>query len=218
MSKKETQESIYQWATETFGPADLLSTVERAEEEMDELLEAAESFTRQLHKHGDAIQTLTPQLIPRALSKMVTEAADISIVLKRFAEIARRQGHAIGALLETLDEAEQQKMATNRARVWIVFGNGHGRHARYPNDTEVDTPMRRRSRRRLCRDACRGLSDQDLATGIIQKMIEVIFSMQAYLQSPVQERRALEVLQSGLDNLLPRLSQYDKGEHDTNAG
>lgn len=80
----ETQESISAWAEETFGPAESLARVAaRANEEMAELLRAITAG--------------------KPYPKIMEEAADVAIVLERFAEIggfddARQTGHALGVI------------------------------------------------------------------------------------------------------------------------
>ena len=94
----ESQTTINEWITETFGEASSnFSVAARANEEMAELL------------IGLAVDDNHP--------KAVEECADIVIILYRLAE---RRG-------EDLMEAINAKMAVNRERTWNV-ANGHGYH------------------------------------------------------------------------------------------
>ena len=97
----ETQQSISQWANATFGePRTNLSIAARARKEMDELVNVLADSDRD----------------PAA----VVEAADVIIVLMRLFE---RMG--------TTWQAEvDKKMAINRARRWVLDGNGHGSHVK----------------------------------------------------------------------------------------
>lgn len=95
----ENQETISQWAEETFGPASSNARVTaRANEEMAELL----SRVTEDDNH------------PRAPSEM----ADVAILLFR---LATRMG------VDLLDEVDR-KMAVNRRRKWKLDGSGHGQH------------------------------------------------------------------------------------------
>jgi NTP pyrophosphatase (non-canonical NTP hydrolase) len=97
----ETQKSISDWATETFGPA--VSTIRvaaRANEEMAELIR----------------KLATDDNNPEAGE----EIADIVIVLSRVAE-------RLGVDLVT---EINRKMAVNRKRQWHLDGSGHGYHVR----------------------------------------------------------------------------------------
>jgi NTP pyrophosphatase (non-canonical NTP hydrolase) len=97
---KETQESICQWADDTFGP--VKSTVRvaiRSNEEMSELLRA-------LSADDDL--------------KALEEVADVVIVLYRVAEMLGGNLHV----------EVDRKMAINRARRWNLTGDGHGYHVR----------------------------------------------------------------------------------------
>jgi hypothetical protein len=97
----ETQQSIAQWANETFGePVSNLSIAKRAEREMSELLMSLEFSDRNTHSP--------------------VEGADVIIVLMRLFE---RMG--------TTWQAEvDKKMAINRARTWVLDGEGHGSHVK----------------------------------------------------------------------------------------
>jgi hypothetical protein len=97
----ETQQSISDWADETFGvPENNISGVVRANKEMSELLSAlAEDDNHP--KTGE-------------------EIADIYIVLCR---VAQRRG------LSITDEVDR-KMAINRRRKWKLDGKGHGQHVK----------------------------------------------------------------------------------------
>ena len=97
----ETQESISQWAMETFGPSGSDARVAaRANEEMAEVL-----------------RKVTADVMGEAV---VEECADVVIVLFR---LASRNGYD---LLDMIDK----KMAINRQRVWAQDGTGHGYHVR----------------------------------------------------------------------------------------
>lgn len=97
----ETQQSIAAWALETFGePASNLSIAMRAAREMNELIESLEFYDRNTHAP--------------------VEAADVIIVLMRLFE---RMG--------TTWQAEvDKKMTINRARKWVLDGEGHGSHVK----------------------------------------------------------------------------------------
>lgn len=97
----ETQQTISQWANETFGePVTNLSIARRAQKEMDELVLGL------IHNDADLHAPV--------------EAADVIIVLMRIFE---RFG--------TTWQAEvNKKMAINRARKWVLDGNGHGSHVK----------------------------------------------------------------------------------------
>lgn len=95
----ETQQTISQWAEQTFGPAGSnLRVAVRANQEMAELL------TRLAINDND----------PAA----ATEIADIVITLYR---VATR-------LNKDIDAEVQRKMAINRAREWELDGSGCGQH------------------------------------------------------------------------------------------
>ncbi len=97
----ETQRTITDWATHTFGePPSDARVAARANEEMAELLRAVTSGQ-------------TPD-------KVIDEAADVVIVLYRLCD---RLG---GDLMAAIDA----KMAVNRGRQWRTDGNGHGYHVR----------------------------------------------------------------------------------------
>jgi hypothetical protein len=97
----ETQESICQWAEESFGsPSSRLSIAKRANMEMVELLD------RLALDDND--------------SSGAEEAADIVIVLQRLFE-------SYGT---TQQEEVNKKMAINRGRKWIRSGTGHGQHVK----------------------------------------------------------------------------------------
>lgn len=97
----ETQQSIAQWAHETFGePASNLSIAKRADREMKELLASLEFCDRNTHAP--------------------VEGADVMIILMRLFE---RMG--------TTWQAEvDKKMAINRTRRWVIDGEGHGSHVK----------------------------------------------------------------------------------------
>lgn len=95
----ETQQSISQWASETFGePGNNLQVAIRANTEMAELLRCLATDDA----HPDAGE----------------EVADIVIVLQR---LATRLGIDLWQAVET-------KMVINRQRVWLLDGHGHGYH------------------------------------------------------------------------------------------
>lgn len=103
----ENQVTIYTWATATFGPADVQSTIKRALAEFGELERAIEN--------GDD------------MFEVLVEIADVVIILMRAAEILRNiEGPTVQCL--RLEEVIDMKMATNRQRKWIPDGHGHGRH------------------------------------------------------------------------------------------
>jgi hypothetical protein len=95
----ETQQSIAEWAEQTFGPtANLAAIAARANKEMAELL---------MH----ATTCAPPEVL-------LEECADVDIILKRFAKVAGGD----------LNDAVDRKMAINRERRWIRDGHGHGYH------------------------------------------------------------------------------------------
>ncbi len=94
----ETQKSITGWCNNTFGPASNLTIVHRLKKELDELIKAVENDSEP--------------------SEILLEAADMNIILRRLC----------GNLGMDLDSAVDQKMAINRKREWIAFGNGDGKH------------------------------------------------------------------------------------------
>lgn len=97
----ETQKTISNWATSTFGPVGSnLSCAARANREMAELMQALAADDNH-PKAGE-------------------EVADVVICLSRLVE-------RLGANLQ--DEINR-KMAINRARQWSLDGDGHGRHVK----------------------------------------------------------------------------------------
>lgn len=97
----ETQQSISQWADETFGGAGSNARVAaRANEEMAELLRALTADD----SHPKAAE----------------EVGDIVIILYR---LATRLGVDLATEID-------RKMAINRARVWKKDNTGHGYHVR----------------------------------------------------------------------------------------
>lgn len=99
MSHHETQATVSEWAVQTFGGVGSnASCAARANQEMAELL--------------------TALVNDDAHPKAVEECADVVICLYRLVE---RLG---GDLLAEID----RKMEINRARTWVLVGNGHGRH------------------------------------------------------------------------------------------
>lgn len=96
----ETIASVTAWANETFGPATIWTQVNRALQEMDELVKL---FPGGLANHKDF------------QAKIAEEAADVCICLYR--------------VIGTLDkEAINKKMAKNRDRKWNVDGQGCAQH------------------------------------------------------------------------------------------
>jgi NTP pyrophosphatase (non-canonical NTP hydrolase) len=97
----ETQQSISQWANDTFGPLTTnVRAAVRANEEMAELL-------REL-----AMDDTSP--------KAAAEIADVFIVLYRLAD---RMGVDVQAEID-------RKMAINRDRQWVRDGSGHAYHVK----------------------------------------------------------------------------------------
>lgn len=97
----ETQQSITEWANETFGLAGSNARVAaRANEEMAELLRALTADDNH--------------------PKAAEEVADVMIIMQR---LATRLG------IRTDDEIDR-KMAINRQRVWKKDNTGHGYHVR----------------------------------------------------------------------------------------
>ena len=113
----ETQQSISEWAEETFGPVGSNARVAaRANEEMAELLRA-----------------LTANDVDR---KAVSEIADVFIVLYR---LATRLGADIQLEID-------RKMEINRVRKWNRDGSGHGYHVRDKwRDEEIAATHRSRA-------------------------------------------------------------------------
>ncbi len=98
-NKVETQKTIGQWADETFGrPETISSLVARAWDEMREM-------------HGAVCEA-------KGRAAVAGECADVAIVLMRLAEFA---GFDLQVEIE-------RKMAVNRRREWVRDGNGTGRH------------------------------------------------------------------------------------------
>lgn len=101
MTTDETQQTISQWANETFGePVTNMSIARRAQKEMAELVTGLLADDRD----------------PAA----PVEAADVIIVLMRLFE-------RFGTDWQT---EVNKKMAINRARRWVLDGNGHGSHVK----------------------------------------------------------------------------------------
>lgn len=108
---EETQESITQWANETFGPpASNMRVAARANEEMAELLRVLS-----VDDHH---------------AKAAEEIADVVIVLSRLAS----------SLSVDIQEEIDKKMAINRQREWKLDKTGHGYHVRdkAPNQSMPD--------------------------------------------------------------------------------
>jgi NTP pyrophosphatase (non-canonical NTP hydrolase) len=94
----ETQQSISQWADETFGPVkNPITSITRINKEVAEIL-------HEMAAH--------PNYFPEE------ELADIAIVLYRVATVAGVDLHAC------IDE----KMKINRNRRWRLDGSGHAQH------------------------------------------------------------------------------------------
>lgn len=97
----ESQESISEWATATFGPPSSNARVAaRANEEMAELIRALTADDNH--------------------PKAAEEIADIVIVLCR---LSTRLGSDLWRAIEA-------KMQVNRSREWKLTGDGHGYHTR----------------------------------------------------------------------------------------
>lgn len=98
-NKNESQNSISEWADNTFGPSNTnLRTAQRANEEMKELLDKLES-----NDNDESAKE---------------EIADVFIVLYRLASRMNVNVH---------DEIDK-KMRINRSRTWELDGTGHGYH------------------------------------------------------------------------------------------
>lgn len=155
----ETQESICQWANETFGrPDTVLSIAERAEEEMRELLhvlDADENDPKAAEEAADVVIVLM-RVFERCGTTLVNELFELRRPHPPFEQAAK----AMQRLLSILDaddsdpraagaaalvvaslmgifnrhgscsSAVTQKMAKNRARKWQLTGDGHGQHVR----------------------------------------------------------------------------------------
>lgn len=100
----ETFESIRQWAHGTFGVASPIRTIERTDEEWQELLDEC------YDEYGE------PKSSPD-MDRLMNEAADVVITLCN---------------LPGLQAAIDAKMAKNRARTWNVMGDGTGYHVKEP--------------------------------------------------------------------------------------
>lgn len=99
----ETPQSVAVWCEETFGPCiSHASLAARANREMGELLQALAADDRH--------------------PKAAEECADVIICLWRLMVLA-------GADPQTEID---RKMAVNRARQWVLDGNGHGQHVPTP--------------------------------------------------------------------------------------
>lgn len=95
---QETQQSVSEWAEETFGPVgDQSVLVKRAMTEMDELLEAVDTADK---------------------AEIGKETADIAILLYRLLEMNGL----------SLEQEVTAKMAENRIRQWVAKGDGTGKH------------------------------------------------------------------------------------------
>ncbi len=104
MAYAETVESVTTWANETFGQATVYAQIQRAKQELDELLELM------VVEDGRTDNG----------KKLAEEAADVCICLYR--------------VIGTLDpEAINKKMAINRARKWKVDGHGCAQHVKEPS-------------------------------------------------------------------------------------
>lgn len=112
---RESQTSIAAWADETFGPAVSLESIAvRAQKELTELVEKCATADKAIATNswiGDEKRHMAAE-----------EAADVVIVLARIFESCGIDMHA------TID----RKMAINRARRWVLDGNGHGQHVEEP--------------------------------------------------------------------------------------
>ncbi len=98
----ETQQSITQWAAETFGPCSAARAVARMVEEMEEL------------KAVDATAWPTATYV----KKLKDECADVLITMYRAASL----------LQFDVQQAVDDKMAINRAREWTLRDDGTGYH------------------------------------------------------------------------------------------
>lgn len=94
----ETQQTICQWAEDTFGPANNpLDLVTRALQEMKELSEAIEENNRE---------------------EIGKETADVVILLHRL----------LAQYDLNLAQELERKMIINRSRQWVSNGDGTGKH------------------------------------------------------------------------------------------
>lgn len=120
----ETQKTIGDWARDTFPGGDDLSPRHclRLLEEVAELCQAAGA------SGGEILDAVTRPIrdlslhvgVPEAPQVVAEELADCAIVL---AVLAGRRGVDLAAEVD-------RKMAINRARRWVVRGDGTGYHAR----------------------------------------------------------------------------------------
>lgn len=99
----ETQQSVTQWADETFGPCTVTRATERAVEEMEEFKEVDKQWTSATY-----------------LADLQAECADVVITLYR---VASTMGFDLHAEID-------RKMAVNRQRKWKVNQDGTGYHIR----------------------------------------------------------------------------------------
>ena len=97
----ETQESIYEWAHETFGAADALALVGRANTEMAELV--------------SAVTTGAPA------AEVVEEAADVAIVLCRAAHLFKHKSTFSGAVAAVGGDLRKDAIHANRATADLLL-------------------------------------------------------------------------------------------------
>ncbi len=94
----EDSRSITQWGDDTFGEATLEALALRAQEELDELIEAIRANETQV--------------------AIAMEAADVTILLHRLT----------GTIGKDLSDCVNEKMTINRKRKWANSGDGTGQH------------------------------------------------------------------------------------------
>lgn len=112
--KAETQDTIAQWGTETFGYAPVPHIAARVVGEASELVRIA---TKAVHlEEYTALQR----------AEMKLEAADVAIFLMRFAALCDFD----------LEEAIDEKMAINRTRTWVQAPDG--RHLKVEKTESVE--------------------------------------------------------------------------------
>lgn len=99
----ETEETIEQWALETFGPRTLARSAERTVEEMQEMIDH--------YKAGD-------------LYKMISEVPDVVIMFCSLIPAWNKEMNDDRTIYGMIN----RKMMINRRRIWKLHGDGTGQH------------------------------------------------------------------------------------------
>lgn len=95
----ETRQTISEWAEATFGSVTLLDAAKRCRQELDELIALLEANPND--------------------PKVFEEIADVQITFARVVHLSKID----------LQSEVNQKMTINRARKWVLNGDGTGQHA-----------------------------------------------------------------------------------------